>query len=53
LGFAANDPHLTMVKNTFSGREYRSRLYVVRWPGIGGAAAELDERAVAPEIAFL
>jgi hypothetical protein len=53
LGFAANDPHLTMVKNTFSGREYRSRLYVVRWPGIGAAAAELDGRPVTPEVALL
>jgi len=53
LGFAADDPHLAMVKNAFSGREYRSRLYVVRWPGIGGVAAELDERLVAPEIALL
>jgi hypothetical protein len=53
LGFAANDPHLAMVKSIFSVRKYQSRLYVVRWPGIGGAAAELDERVIAPEVALL
>jgi len=53
LGFAANDPHLAMIRNACSCREYRSRLYIVRWPGIGGSAAELDGRAAAPELALL
>jgi hypothetical protein len=53
LGFAANDPHLAMVQKAFPSREYRSRLYVVRWPGIGRSATELDGRMVAPEVALL
>ena len=53
LGFAASDPRLIMVRKTFPGREYRSRLYVVRWPGIGRPAAELDDRVIAPEVALL
>jgi len=53
LGFAANDPRLTIVQKNFRGREYRSRLYIVRWPDCGGAAAELDGRILAPEVAWL
>ena len=53
LGFAANDPRLTIVRKHFCHREYRSRLYVVRWPGVGGAADELDGRILAPEVALL
>ncbi|NOS69841.1 MAG: hypothetical protein HOP33_07915 [Verrucomicrobia bacterium] len=53
LGFAANDPRLAIVQKQFRCREYRSRLYVVRWPGIGGAAEELDGRILAPEVALL
>ena len=32
LGFAANDPRLAMIRRKFRCREYRSRIYVVRWP---------------------
>jgi hypothetical protein len=53
LGFAANDPRLAEARGRFRSREYRSRLYVVRWPGIGGAARELDDRCLAPEVALL
>jgi hypothetical protein len=53
LGFAANDPRLALVRRHFRGREYRSRLYVVRWPECGRAANELDGRILAPEVALL
>jgi hypothetical protein len=53
LGFAVSDPRLAVVQKNFRRREYRSRLYVVRWPGGGGAAAELDGRILAPEVAWL
>jgi hypothetical protein len=53
LGFDAKDPRLAMVRKNFRCREYRSRLYVVRWPGIGGAAGELDDRCLGPEVALL
>ena len=53
LGFAANDPRLAALRRPFRGREYRSRLYVVRWPGLGGAARELDGRCLGPEVALL
>ncbi len=53
LGFAANDVRLAMLRNQFHFREYRSRLYVVRWPQLGGSAAELDRRSLAPEVALL
>jgi len=53
LGFDAKDPRLALVRKTFRCREYQSRLYVVRWPGIGGAAGELDDRCLGPEVALL
>ena len=53
LGFAANDPRLTVVRRNFRCREYHSRLYIVRWPECGGAARELDGRILAPEVALL
>ena len=53
LGFAVNNPRLATVRHNFRHREYRSRLYVVRWPDIGGAARELDDRFLAPEVALL
>ena len=53
LGFATNDPHLAMVQKAFPHRNYRSRLYVVRWPDIGGSATALDGRMVAPEVSLL
>lgn len=53
LGFAANDPRLATVRDRFRNREYRSRLYVVHWQGIGGSACALDGRISAPEVALL
>ncbi len=53
LGLAANDPRLAALRRPFRGREYRSRLYVVRWPRLGGAARELDGRCLGPEVALL
>ena len=53
LGFAANDSMLAEVRRNFRGREYHSRLYVVRWANCGGAARELDQRVLAPEVAML
>ncbi|HXI72548.1 MAG TPA: hypothetical protein VNN22_19570 [Verrucomicrobiae bacterium] len=53
LGLAANDPRLTLLRRKFNGREYRSRIYVVRWPGLGGSASELDGRCHGPEVALL
>ena len=53
LGLAANDPRLIVVQKHFRSREYRSRLYVVRWPDCGGAASELAGNLLAPEVALL
>jgi hypothetical protein len=53
LGFAANDPRLHSVCDQFRCRKYRSRIYVVRWPGIGGSAREMDGRHLNPEAALL
>jgi hypothetical protein len=53
LGFAAGDPRLAALRGRFRGREYLSRLYVVRWPEWGGPAGELDGRIPAPEVALL
>ena len=53
LGFAANDPRLATVRLRFKSRKYRSRLYVVRWPKMGGAAGQLDGRVLQPELASL
>lgn len=53
LGFAANDSRLASLRRNFRCREYRSRVYVVRWPGLGGSAQELDGRCLGPEVALL
>jgi hypothetical protein len=53
VGFASNDPRLQIARRHFRVREYRGCLYVVRWPGVGGAANELDGRTLAPEVALL
>jgi hypothetical protein len=53
LGYAASDPRLTTVCGNFRYRHYRSRLYVVHWPEIGGATRKLDARMLAPEVALL
>jgi hypothetical protein len=51
LGFAAADPRLAVLRSRFAAREYRSRLYRVRWLDLPGAA--LDDRLPGPEIALL
>ena len=51
LGFADADPRLGAVRRRFAGREYRSRLYRVRWPDLPDNA--LDDRLPCPEIALL
>ena len=53
LGFAANDPRLAMIRARFKRREYRSRIYIVRWPNMGGTADQLDRRILQPELALL
>lgn len=53
LGFAASDPGLEIIRRSFGGREYRSRVYAVHWPGIGRPAGELDGRIAGPEVALL
>jgi hypothetical protein len=53
LGFASNDPRLEIIRQNLRCHQYRSRLYVVSWPGIGGTARELDNRLLAPEVALL
>ncbi len=53
LGFAASDPRLECVRRHFRCHEYKSRLYVVRWPDCGGSARELDGRLFDPEVAML
>jgi hypothetical protein len=53
LGFGANDPLLAIIRKSFPRREYRSAIYVVRWPDTGGAARALDGRILAPEVALL
>jgi hypothetical protein len=53
LGFGADDPRLAAIRRHARGREYRSRIYVVRWPGLGGSARDLDGRGLGPEAAWL
>jgi hypothetical protein len=53
FGFASDDPRLNAVRRHFRFREYRSRIYIVRWAGIGGGARELDGRALGQEVALL
>ena len=52
-GFAANDPRLPVLRGKFHFREYASRIYLVRWPDLGGSARELETRCLAPEVALL
>jgi hypothetical protein len=53
LGLASCDPRLILLRRQFRFREYLSRIYVVRWPGLGGSARELDGRWLGPEVALL
>jgi hypothetical protein len=52
-GFAAHDPRLAVMRGKFRFREYASRIYAVRWAGLGGSACELETRFLAPEAALL
>jgi len=51
FGFAAGDPRLVTIRASFACREYRSRLYSVRWAGTqsGAIAGSLPY----PELALL
>jgi hypothetical protein len=53
LGFAANNLRLSWIRQCFRCREYHSRLYVVRWPELGGTARELNGQNLSPEVALL
>lgn len=53
LGFAANDPQLVTLRRNFRAHEYRSRIYIVRWPDVGGTARSLEDGVLAPEVALL
>ncbi len=53
VAFASADPGLALIRRHFGAREYRTRLYVVSWPGLGQPAAALDGRLPGPEVALL
>jgi hypothetical protein len=53
LGFAANDARLEIVRCRFRCREYRTRLYRVRWPDMEAKIEELDGRIIGPEVSLL
>jgi hypothetical protein len=53
VGFAATDPRLELLRGKWRGREYLSRIYLVRWPDCGGSVRELDGRCLGPEVATL
>lgn len=53
LGFAANDPRLAVLRKVYKFREYRTRIYRVRWPGDDMIVPELESRILAPETALL
>jgi hypothetical protein len=53
LGMAANNLSLGLLIRKLNCRQYRSRIYVVCWPDCGGAADELDQRPIGPEVALL
>lgn len=53
LGFASGDPRLAALRRAFTCREYSSRIYLVRWPGLGASSHELDGRCLGLEAALL
>jgi hypothetical protein len=53
MGFDANDPRLAIVRRHFRSYQYRSRLYVVHWPDLGGDACDLAGRILYPEVGLL
>ena len=53
LGFDANDPRMPVLRKHFRAREYRTRIYRVRWTEMDSSREALDDRPLAPEIALL
>jgi hypothetical protein len=53
LGFVADDPRLEMVRRQFPCREYRNRLFHVRWKDAGPTVTILNDRLIFPEVALL
>ena len=53
VGFADGDPRLARVRRRFRCREYRTRLYRVRWPQLEDGVGSLDDRLVCPEVSLL
>ena len=53
VGFADADPRLAKVRRRFRCREYRTRLYRVRWPQFEDCVGSLDDRLVCPEVSLL
>ena len=53
LVLALDDPRVEAVRKRFSVREYRTRLYRVRWPDNAAEIATLDNRTSFPDGAFL
>ena len=53
VGFAEADPRLAPVRRRFRCREYRTRIYRVRWPQFEDPVGPLDGRLVCPEISLL
>ncbi|MGH7951924.1 MAG: hypothetical protein ACREFE_08400, partial [Limisphaerales bacterium] len=51
LGFAANDPRLAIVRSQFHCREYKNRLFQVRWKD--SRRMILNENLIFPEVALL
>ena len=53
VGFTDGDPRLAKVRRRFRCREYRTRLYRVRWPQLEDGVGSLDDRLVCPEVSLL
>ena len=53
VGFADGDPRVAAIRRRFRCREYRTRLYRVRWPQLEDAVGSLDDRLVCPEVSLL
>jgi hypothetical protein len=53
LGFAMNDPRLEMVRSQFRCREYKNRLFRVRWKDADSTDITLNDNLILPEVALL
>lgn len=51
LGFSANDPRLATARKQFRCREYKNRLFRVRWKG--SSRIILNDNLIFPEVALL